>query len=114
MDQELLGKLLIASPGLEDIRFQDSVILICEHSKNATMGLILNKPLYNFEESTGNKNIRNLASVDNNDEMKTKHYYYMTLQYMLRKSYEKVTDDMIKHLASPDIEKIDDMKLNLN
>ena len=49
MDQELLGKLLIASPGLEDIRFQDSVILICEHSKEATMGLILNKPLYNFD-----------------------------------------------------------------
>ena len=45
MDQELLGKLLIASPGLEDIRFQNSVILICEHSKEATMGLILNKPL---------------------------------------------------------------------
>ena len=51
MDQELLGKLLIASPGLEDIRFQDSVILICEHSKDATMGLILNKPLYNFDTS---------------------------------------------------------------
>ena len=51
MDQELLGKLLIASPGLEDIRFQDSVILICEHSKKATMGLILNKPLYNFDTS---------------------------------------------------------------
>ena len=33
MDQELLGKLLIASPGLEDIRFQDSVVLICEHFK---------------------------------------------------------------------------------
>ena len=51
MDQELLGKLLIASPGLEDIRFQNSVILICEHSKDATMGLILNKPLYNFDTS---------------------------------------------------------------
>ena len=51
MDQELLGKLLIASPGLEDIRFQDSVVLICEHSNDATMGLILNKPLYNFDTS---------------------------------------------------------------
>ena len=48
MDQEFLGKLLIASPGLEDIRFRNAVILICEHSKEATMGLILNKPLYNF------------------------------------------------------------------
>ena len=51
MHQELLGKLLIASPGLEDIRFQNSVILICEHSTEATMGLILNKPLYNFDTS---------------------------------------------------------------
>ncbi len=49
MDQDLLGKLLIASPGLEDVRFKNSVILICEHSKDATMGLILNKPLYNFD-----------------------------------------------------------------
>ncbi len=48
MDQELLGKLLIASPGLEDVRFQNSVILICEHTSEVTMGLILNKPLYNF------------------------------------------------------------------
>ena len=49
MYQELLGKLLIASPGLEDLRFQDSVILICEHSEDAVMGLILNKPLHNFD-----------------------------------------------------------------
>ena len=49
MDQELLGKLLIASPGLEDVRFQNSVILICEHTNEVTMGLILNKPLYNFD-----------------------------------------------------------------
>ena len=49
MDQEFLGKLLIASPDLEDIRFRNAVILICEHSNEATMGLILNKPLYNFD-----------------------------------------------------------------
>ena len=51
MDQELLGKLLIASPGLEDVRFQNSVILVCEHTNEVTMGLILNKPLYNFDTS---------------------------------------------------------------
>ena len=64
MDQELLGKLLIASPGLEDIRFQDSVILICEHSKDATMGLILNKPLYNFDTSQFLKKMK-INSVTN-------------------------------------------------
>ena len=64
MDQELLGKLLIASPGLEDIRFQDSVILICEHSKDATMGLILNKPLYNFNTSQFLKKMK-INSINN-------------------------------------------------
>ena len=64
MDQELLGKLLIASPGLEDIRFQDSVILICEHSKDATMGLILNKPLYNFDTSQFLKKMK-INSINN-------------------------------------------------
>ena len=49
MYQELLGKLLISSPGLEDLRFQDSVIIICEYSKDVVMGLILNKPLYNID-----------------------------------------------------------------
>ena len=58
MYQELLGKLLIASPGLEDIRFQNSVILICEHSKDAIMGLILNKPLYNFDTNQLFKKIK--------------------------------------------------------
>ena len=48
MDQDLLGKILIASPGLEDLRFQNTVILICEHTSEVTMGLILNKPLIYF------------------------------------------------------------------
>ena len=64
MDQELLGKLLIASPGLKDIRFQVSVVLICEHSKNATMGLILNKPLYNFNTSNFLQKMK-ISSVTN-------------------------------------------------
>ena len=42
---ELGGKLLIAMPGLEDPRFDRSVILICAHSPDGAMGLIINKPL---------------------------------------------------------------------
>jgi putative transcriptional regulator len=49
MDQVLLGKLLIATPGLADTRFYKTVILICEYSDQATMGLILNKPFFNFK-----------------------------------------------------------------
>ena len=40
---ELAGKLLIAMPGIGDPRFERAVILICEHSNEGTMGLIINK-----------------------------------------------------------------------
>lgn len=43
-ESDLTGQLLIAMPGIGDPRFERSVILICEHSKDGTMGLILNKP----------------------------------------------------------------------
>ncbi len=40
---DLTGKLLIAMPGMEDSRFQRSVILLCAHSGEGAMGLIVNK-----------------------------------------------------------------------
>lgn len=42
--RDLAGKLLIAMPGLGDMRFRRSVILICAHSDEGAMGLIINKP----------------------------------------------------------------------
>lgn len=41
---DLCGKLLIAMPGMGDPRFDRSVILICAHSPEGAMGLIINKP----------------------------------------------------------------------
>jgi putative transcriptional regulator len=41
----LLGKLLIAMPGMLDPRFERSVILMCSHSAEGAMGLIVNKPV---------------------------------------------------------------------
>ncbi|WP_296761649.1 YqgE/AlgH family protein [Sediminimonas sp.] len=41
---DLTGKLLIAMPGMGDMRFQASLILICAHSDDGAMGLIVNKP----------------------------------------------------------------------
>jgi putative transcriptional regulator len=41
---ELAGKLLIAMPALGDPRFAHAVILVCAHSAEGSMGLILNKP----------------------------------------------------------------------
>ncbi|MDF1803280.1 YqgE/AlgH family protein [Thalassovita sp.] len=40
----LTGKLLIAMPAMGDSRFEQSVVLICAHSEDGAMGLIVNKP----------------------------------------------------------------------
>jgi putative transcriptional regulator len=42
---DLSGKLLVAMPGMGDPRFDRSVILICAHSDEGAMGLIVNKPV---------------------------------------------------------------------
>ncbi len=42
---DLCGKLLVAMPGMGDPRFDKSVILVCAHSEDGAMGLIVNKPL---------------------------------------------------------------------
>lgn len=41
---DLDGKLLIAMPGMGDPRFEKTVILICAHSDDGAMGLIINRP----------------------------------------------------------------------
>jgi len=41
---DLGGKLLIAMPGMGDPRFDRSVIYLCAHSPEGSMGLIVNKP----------------------------------------------------------------------
>ena len=41
---DLSGSILIAMPGMGDPRFDKSVILICAHSDEGAMGLIVNKP----------------------------------------------------------------------
>jgi putative transcriptional regulator len=45
MDVDLTGKLLIALPGIGDPRFTRSVILVCAHSPEFAMGIVLNKPM---------------------------------------------------------------------
>lgn len=49
---DLTGKLLIAMPGMEDPRFDASVILICAHSSDGAMGLIINKPVTDLSFKT--------------------------------------------------------------
>ena len=63
----LAGKLLVAMPGMGDVRFEYSVIYICAHSKDGTMGLIVNKPnpKLNFKKLLSQLNISsNLSIID--------------------------------------------------
>lgn len=42
---DLMGKILIAMPGIGDSQFAHAVILICAHAEDFAMGLVLNKPI---------------------------------------------------------------------
>ncbi|MEP1206647.1 MAG: YqgE/AlgH family protein [Rhizobiaceae bacterium] len=42
---KLKGQLLVAMPGMVDPRFARSVILICAHSSEGSMGFVLNQPV---------------------------------------------------------------------
>ncbi|MEO1642166.1 MAG: YqgE/AlgH family protein [Pseudomonadota bacterium] len=44
-DTSLTGKLLVAMPGIGDERFDRAVILVCAHSTDYAMGLVLNDPM---------------------------------------------------------------------
>ncbi|GHF37651.1 YqgE/AlgH family protein [Seohaeicola zhoushanensis] len=41
---DLTGKLLIAMPGMGDMRFEHSVVYMCSHDESGALGLIVNKP----------------------------------------------------------------------
>lgn len=45
LNDGLSGRLLIATPSIGDPRFDRSVIVICAHSPEQAMGLVINKPL---------------------------------------------------------------------
>lgn len=45
----LSGAVLIAMPGLGDTRFDHSVILVCAHSDEGAMGLVINKAVEELE-----------------------------------------------------------------
>ena len=47
----LTGKMLIAMPGMRDPRFEQSVILICAHSDDGAMGLVVNRPMPDLDFS---------------------------------------------------------------
>ncbi|MEO8243229.1 MAG: YqgE/AlgH family protein [bacterium] len=60
---DLAGKLIVAMPAMGDPRFERSVILICAHSDEGAMGLIINKPVpdFSFSELLGQLKITKKA-----------------------------------------------------
>ena len=44
-DNDLVGKLLVATPEMPDPRFAETVIFMVEHSTSGAMGLVLNRPM---------------------------------------------------------------------
>ena len=57
---DLTGKLLIAMPGMGDLRFDHSVVFLCSHTDDGAMGLIINKPT---EDVTLSELLRQLEIV---------------------------------------------------
>ncbi len=51
MEMDLTGHLLLAMPGMDDPRFDHSVILLCSHTEQGAMGLIVNKPAHDLRLS---------------------------------------------------------------
>jgi len=45
----LNNQLLIALPDMQDPRFNQAVILICEHNENGAMGLVVNHPIEDLD-----------------------------------------------------------------
>lgn len=41
----LNGKCLIAMPGMQDDRFEQSVVYVCTHTNEGAMGLVVNRPI---------------------------------------------------------------------
>lgn len=45
MAESLAGRLIVATPALLDPNFYRTVVLICEHSDDGALGVVLNRPL---------------------------------------------------------------------
>lgn len=65
-DLDLTGSILIAMPGMADMRFAQSVVYLCDHSQKGAMGLIVNKPAIDmsFSELLEQLDIESETAVD--------------------------------------------------
>ena len=45
MTNYLTGQILIAMPQMDDKRFRNAVVLVCNHDSNSAMGVVVNNPM---------------------------------------------------------------------
>lgn len=69
MKGSLAGKLLIASPAIEDPRFSRAIILVCAHNEDHAMGIVLNKA----SEDTTLPELLDQLGVDGEQAPETAH-----------------------------------------
>jgi putative transcriptional regulator len=43
-DTSIKGSLLLAAPGMTDPNFRETVVLMCDHTAEAALGIVLNRP----------------------------------------------------------------------
>ena len=65
MAESLRGKLLLASPTLQDPNFVRTVVLIAEHTEDGAMGLVLNRPA----DSTVAEAVPDLAGLTGDEQV---------------------------------------------
>ena len=56
-NMDLTGQILVSMPSLEDPRFYKTVIYLCAHSSEGSMGIIINKKMLDFEITIDNVDI---------------------------------------------------------
>ena len=71
----LVGKCLVAMPGLDDTLFSHSVVYICSHSEDGAMGFIVNKQI--------------------------KEFYFADLMDQLNMSYSSSLESVVLHRGGP-------------
>lgn len=64
---DLTGQLLLATPSLQDRQFKDSVVLLCHHDNDGSMGLIINRP----QEISIRDVLEDIQLIPNEDMLKT-------------------------------------------
>jgi putative transcriptional regulator len=69
VEHSLAGRLLIASPAIEDPRFRQAVILVCTHNEDHAMGIVLNKTT----EGTNLPELLDQLGVDGDDAPEDAH-----------------------------------------